>query len=182
MKYSRKLHGALILAAFALLFAVIGSAYSQSGTIEYDKTKYAAMDSSGYIIFKELPKGIDSIGADKSRSVTFLSDYRVKVITLNIYGEVIIFNTVIYVDTLAAKEVFGRYELRPVEKKGRCPECNRLRWKSKVWEDVSLVSIPAIYISPSWDEDGNPTINLTGYVRRFHCSRGHEWTESVTNR
>lgn len=182
MKYSQRLHRALIIAAFAALFAVIGSAYCQSGTIEYDQAKYAAMDSSDYIIFKELPKSIDSIGtfsigADTSRSVTFLSDYRVKVITLNIYGEVIIFNTVIYVDTLAAKEVFGKYELRPVEKKGRCPECNRLRWKSRVWEDVSLVSVPAVYIPPSWDEDGNSIVNLTGYVRRFHCARGHEWTE-----
>jgi len=42
MKYSRRLHGALILTAFALLFAVIGSAYCQSGTIGAEKPFFTA--------------------------------------------------------------------------------------------------------------------------------------------
>jgi len=37
MKYSRKLHGALILAAFALLFAVIGSAYCQIDPVTWEQ-------------------------------------------------------------------------------------------------------------------------------------------------
>jgi len=167
VKYSRRLHKAMLLAAFAALFVLIGSAYCQSGTIEYDQAK------GGFVV---MPKGKDSIGSADRMVWHFNS--AAEVISINIHGEIRIFNTLVGVDTLAAIEVLGRWEPKPPEPpKGRCPECNKLGWKSTV-EMQMLLMTPAVYYGPPrWNEDGNFINPSPHRGTSYKCSKGHEWTE-----
>lgn len=59
-----------------------------------------------------------------------------------------------------------------------CPECQKQGLTSNVFVGISTST--ALYYEPYYDKEGNyhdenPNLITTEY----HCSNGHEWSESV---